>query len=207
VTGGPDPLQSEVARIALAAAHRYGFALGGGLALVMYGVVDRPTEDVDVFSDAAEAVSGAAGLVEAALRTAGFEVLQIDDGGTLSGVAGSLATYLVEWELHRGDAVVRLTLSCQARRRAPITMDVGPVMDIEDLLAWKTAALVGRARERDYVDIAAFLDRYRPDQLLFRTGSRQTMCTSCGAGSPHGPAEVKTSRGSVVGVRSRRTAS
>jgi hypothetical protein len=55
--GGPDPLHAEVARIALSAAHEYGFALGGGLALVVHGVVDRPTEDVDVFSDVAMDVS------------------------------------------------------------------------------------------------------------------------------------------------------
>jgi hypothetical protein len=164
--GGLDPLHAEVARIALSAAREYGFALGGGLALVVHGVVDRPTEDVDVFSDASEGVAAAARLVETALRGAGFQVTRVDASSELSAVIAGLDDYMAEWELRRGDQVVRLSLSCQARRHAPIIMDLGPVIDLDDLLAWKAAALVGRARERDYVDIAAFLDRYSPAELL-----------------------------------------
>jgi hypothetical protein len=93
-------------------------------------------------------------------------VSPVDDRSELSLVIDDLDEYMAEWELRRGDRVVRLSLSCQARRRAPVVMDLGPVMDLDDLLAWKAAALVGRARERDYVDIAAFLGRYRPDELL-----------------------------------------
>ncbi len=164
--GGPDPLHAEVARVALSAARQHGFALGGGLALVVHGVVDRPTEDVDVFSDVDNAVPAAARLVEAALRDAGFEVTSVDDASELSAVIDGLDQYMAEWELRQGERVVRLSLSCQARQHAPVVMDVGPVMDLADLLAWKVAALVGRARERDYVDVAAVLDRYSPAELL-----------------------------------------
>lgn len=160
---GPDPLQIEVARVVLAAAHPYRVALGGGLALVLHGAVHRPTKDVDVFSDVARDVVAAARLVEAALRDAGFEAVRVDDGTTL---VDDLDDYVVEWELRREGRIVRLSLSCQARRHATIGMEVGPVMDLDDLLAWKTAALVGRARERDYIDVAAFLDRFPPDRLL-----------------------------------------
>ncbi|MDG4770948.1 nucleotidyl transferase AbiEii/AbiGii toxin family protein [Solwaraspora sp. WMMD792] len=40
-----------MARLALGVAQRHGFALAGGHALIAYGVVDRPTEDVDLFTD------------------------------------------------------------------------------------------------------------------------------------------------------------
>jgi hypothetical protein len=73
---------------------------------------------------------------------------------------------MVEWELEREDRIVRLSMSCQARMHEPVIMDLGPVMDLADLLAWKVAALVGRARERDYIDVAAVLDRYAPADLL-----------------------------------------
>jgi len=39
-------LHRQVAAIALRAAARYGFALGGGNALIAHGVIDRPTQDV-----------------------------------------------------------------------------------------------------------------------------------------------------------------
>ncbi len=52
------------------------------------------------------------------------------------------------------------------RNRGPVTMDVGPVLDLEDLAAWKTVALASRAEPRDYADIAACLDRYTVDQLI-----------------------------------------
>ena len=41
----------QVAAIALRAAAPHGFALGGGNALIAHGVIDRFTQDVDVFSD------------------------------------------------------------------------------------------------------------------------------------------------------------
>src|ERR1700760_5163744 len=65
-------LQREVATIALRVAARYGFALAGGNALMAHGVIDRPTEDVDLFSDQETGVAAAADAVEAALLAAGF---------------------------------------------------------------------------------------------------------------------------------------
>jgi hypothetical protein len=44
-------LHRQVAVIALRAAAGHGFALGGGNALLAHGIIDRPTQDVDVFSD------------------------------------------------------------------------------------------------------------------------------------------------------------
>jgi hypothetical protein len=163
---GPDPLQAEIARVVLSVADRYGFALGGGLALVLHGVVDRPTEDVDAFTNVDTGVRDAARAVEAALHGTGFDVTAIDDYSAVAEVVDDMDQYIVEWELRRGDRLIRLSLSCQTRLHAPVVMDLGPVMDLEDLIAWKVAALVGRARERDYVDVAAVLDKYSPVDLL-----------------------------------------
>jgi hypothetical protein len=41
----------HVAAVALRAAAPHGFALGGGNALIAHGIIDRFTQDVDVFSD------------------------------------------------------------------------------------------------------------------------------------------------------------
>jgi hypothetical protein len=46
-----DPFYREVARIALTVARQHGFVLGGGVAWLVNGLVERPTEDVDLFTD------------------------------------------------------------------------------------------------------------------------------------------------------------
>ncbi len=43
------------------------------------------------------------------------------------------------------------------RTQGPVTMDVGPVLDLEDVAAGKAVALVSRVEPRDYVDTAAGL--------------------------------------------------
>lgn len=74
-----DELHREVAIIALGAAAEHGFALGGGNALIQHGMISRPTQDVDLFTDSESGVSAAAGAVEAALRGAGFQVERQDE--------------------------------------------------------------------------------------------------------------------------------
>jgi nucleotidyltransferase AbiEii toxin of type IV toxin-antitoxin system len=75
-----------VAAIALRAAAGYGFALGGGNALIQHGVISRPTQDVDLFTDQEAAVPAAAGAVESALREAGFRAERQDDTAGLAEV-------------------------------------------------------------------------------------------------------------------------
>ena len=67
-----DALQREVATIALRTAARHGFALAGGNALIAHGIIDRPTDDVDLFSNQETAVTDAAAAVEDALRAGRF---------------------------------------------------------------------------------------------------------------------------------------
>ena len=56
-------LHRQVAAIALRAAARHGFALGGGNALIAYGVISRPTQDVDLVTNRETGVGTAAGPV------------------------------------------------------------------------------------------------------------------------------------------------
>jgi microcompartment protein CcmL/EutN len=60
-------LHRQVAAVALAAAAGYGFALGGGNALLAHGVISRPTQDVDLFTDQEHGVQ-AAGVWRGELR-------------------------------------------------------------------------------------------------------------------------------------------
>src|SRR5262249_49345246 len=86
----------QVAAIALRAAAPHGVALGGGNALIAYGVIDRFTQDVDVFSDEEGGVEAASDSVEAALREAGFGTERRDKAGGLGDIFYGLGEGMAE---------------------------------------------------------------------------------------------------------------
>jgi hypothetical protein len=160
-------LQREVAVIALRAAARHGFALAGGNALIAHGIIDRPTDDVDLFSDQETGVAAAAQAVEDALREAGFQAERRDRTGGLEDLFEGMSEGLAEWIITAPDGQqTMLQIAHFDRNHGPVTMDVGPVLDLEDLAGWKTVALVSRVEPRDYVDMAAALEHYTVDQLI-----------------------------------------
>ncbi|GAB3082650.1 nucleotidyl transferase AbiEii/AbiGii toxin family protein [Micromonospora schwarzwaldensis] len=161
----PHDFYREVARVALAAAGPHRFVLGGGVAWAAHGLVTRPTEDVDLFADVEGAAAAAAADVRAALERAGYRVDDADPGG-LGEVFDGFDRDLRDFVVSRGDRRIRLSLARLDRHRSPVVMDFGPVMDVRDLLANKTAALVNRREVRDYIDVAAALDRYAVAELL-----------------------------------------
>jgi hypothetical protein len=156
----------EVAAIALGAAARYGFALGGGNALIAHGLVDRPTEDVDLFTNEDDGVAAGADAVERALRAAGFDAERRDLAG-LADVFEGMGDGLAEWIVIAPDGrQTMLQLAYFDRGRRPVTMDVGPVLDLDDVVGSKVCALAGRAELRDFVDTAAALARYTVAELI-----------------------------------------
>ena len=162
-----DELHATIAAIALGAAGRHGFALGGGNALIAHGIVDRPTEDVDLFTDEDGGVVAAAGAVEAALRAAGFDAERQDKTAGLADVFYGMGDGLAEWIVTGpGGRQMMLQMAYFDRDRRPVTMDIGPVLDLEDVVGSKVCALASRVEPRDYVDTAAALERYTVDQLI-----------------------------------------
>jgi hypothetical protein len=162
-----DELHRQVAEIALRAAARHGFALGGGNALIAYGIVDRATEDVDLFTDEDGGVPAAAAGVEAALRAAGFEAERQSRLGDLAEVIYGLEDGLAEWIVTAPDGrQTMLQLARIDRDRRPVIMELGPVLDLEDVVGSKVCALASRAEVRDYVDTAAALGRFSVSQLI-----------------------------------------
>ena len=71
-------LHRQVATLALTAAARHGFALGGGNALLAHGLTTRPTQDVDLFTDQEHGVEAAAAPVDVALAAAGLQAARED---------------------------------------------------------------------------------------------------------------------------------
>ena len=153
-------LHREVAGVALRAAARYGFALGGGNALIAHGVIDRPTEDIDLFTDRENGVAAARDAVEAALRQAGYTAERQDKTAGLTDVFYGMGDGLAEWVITTpGGAQLLLQMAYFDRGRQPVLMEVGPVLDLDDAIGSKVAALATRAAERDYIDVAAALAR------------------------------------------------
>lgn len=157
----------DVARIALRASGKYGFALAGGNALMAHGLVDRLTTDVDLFTDCEHGVEAAAAEVEESLRAAGYVVERQDKTAGLADIFPGMGEGLGEWLVTRpGGERALLQMSFFERSRPVVMMDVGPVMDVEDLVGWKTVALASRAQGRDFIDVAAVLAEWTPAQLI-----------------------------------------
>ena len=158
--------QHEVAEVALKVAAVHGFVLGGGNALILHGIVDRYTADVDLVTDRDDGVQAAAGAVEEALRAAGFQAERQDLDSGLGEVFYGFGQGLAEWVVTGpGGQQTVLQITHFDRNRAPVSMDVGPVLNPLDAIASKVRAFVTRAEERDVIDVAAALERYTADQL------------------------------------------
>jgi nucleotidyltransferase AbiEii toxin of type IV toxin-antitoxin system len=163
-----DPFHERVATIALAVAEKYGFVLGGGLALIAHGAVSRPTRDIDLFGPESASVVDAAAAVCSALRAAGIRCENVPYESTLSQLIDGMDDHMVEMVAYQSDADegVALSLGRLERSRSPVLLEIGPVMDMRDLIAYKVAALVTRAEVRDFVDVAVFLAEQSPRELL-----------------------------------------
>ena len=162
-----DELHREVAVIALRAAARHGFALAGGCALIKYGVVARLTEDVDLFTDDKHGVQAAADEVEASLRAAGFEAGRQDNTVGLADVFEGMGEGLAEWIITApGGRQMMLQMSYFDRGHQPVIMDIGPVLDLDDVVGGKVCALASRAEPRDFIDTAAALEHYTVEQVI-----------------------------------------
>lgn len=160
-------LHRRVAAVALGAAAGHGFALGGGNALLAHGVISRATQDVDLFTNQEHGVEAAAGAVQAALRGAGFAAERRDLAAGLADVFPGMGEGLAEWIVTAADGgQMMLQMAYFDRGREPVVMDIGPVLDLEDVAGGKICALAGRVEPRDYADTAAMLGTYSAAQLI-----------------------------------------
>ncbi|GAA3168348.1 hypothetical protein GCM10010466_68290 [Planomonospora alba] len=154
-----DPFHRRLIEIGLSVADQYGFALAGGYAVQAYGIVERPSEDVDLFGALDMDCPAAADQVAEAYRTAGYqaEILQ------------STERYVRMWISERGTGHgCKVEVVADVRFQSPVRMEMGPVLHPDDVAAGKTEALFNRALARDFIDVDALVEsgRYTRDQLL-----------------------------------------
>lgn len=154
-----DPVQARVARLALAAAAGQGFALAGANALVAHGLLTRPTEDVDLFTPQRGGPGRVLEAVVDALVSDGFTV-------HVTRAPAENAGEFAQLQVTRGGQTTQVDLGRDWRVHEAVVLDIGPVLHLDDAVASKVTALLGRGLARDYIDVAAALDRYPRRRLL-----------------------------------------
>jgi hypothetical protein len=152
-----EAFKARVVELALAAAAGQGFALAGGNALAAHGLLSRPTEDVDLFTAQAGGPGHVLEAIQTALNGDGFKVrlLRATPDGDFA-----------ELQVSRHGETTQLDLGRDWRAHEAVTLDIGPVLHLDDAVGSKTTALLGRALPRDYVDVASALSRYPRRRLL-----------------------------------------
>jgi hypothetical protein len=156
-----DPLHRRLARLALARTSHYGFCLAGGYAVQEHGFIDRPSEDVDLFTTAAAEDQFAEAL---AATINAFEA----DGLTVSVTLSNPGFARLQVTDPNAGATAKVELGIDWRAHPPVMLDIGPVLHPDDAVANKVCALYSRAQARDYIDVDAVLrsGRYDSDELL-----------------------------------------
>lgn len=157
-----DPVHLRLAEIGLRVAGRYGFALAGGYAVQAHGILDRPSEDVDLFT-AWERRSEFAVAVDAVMNA-------FDAAGYRVEVSQRFETFarLDVTDPAVPDKPYKVELAANWRALPPVMMDIGPVLHVDDVVAGKMSALFTRAEPRDFLDVDAALvtGRYTREKLV-----------------------------------------
>ncbi|WP_432978947.1 nucleotidyl transferase AbiEii/AbiGii toxin family protein [Dactylosporangium sp. CA-233914] len=159
-----DPFHERLARLGLAAADRFGFALAGGYAVQAAGLLERPSEDVDLFTswDRRADFKTATEAVVGAYQEDGLEVSVNVEYDTFARLT-----------VTDGQHVSKVELGVDWRANEPVVMAIGPVLHPDDAIANKMAALYGRAFARDFIDIDAAVESGRYDhETLLRLAER-----------------------------------
>lgn len=132
--------------IGLREAEEYGFVLAGGYAISANGMGDRPSMDVDLFTNRfePERFAEAAGRVRSAFVEAGFAVEDKTVGPTFADM------HVVDRASGESSDI---QLGVNYREFPPARIEIGPVLDARDAVAGKMSALWSRGEVRDFIDI------------------------------------------------------
>lgn len=156
-----DEFQERIAVIALECIAPCGFVLAGGQSLQAHGIIERPSADVDLFTDQPDSnrFAAAVAAVENALVMGGLTVEVVQSERTFARLT------VIE---HDPEQKALLEMALDPRNFSPAMMSVGPVLDLRDAVANKMATVFGRAYPRDYIDLAAIMrsGRYSREELL-----------------------------------------
>jgi hypothetical protein len=150
------PVQRRLPADALDAGRDYELALAGGHAALAHGLVARPSQDLDFVTRHPASMTDIVPPFADGLRGKGWAVAVLD-------VRPLEARLLVTDPDSREAREVQLLK--EALSRQPVAMDVGPVVDLEDLVVMKMRALGDRGLPRDVIDVHAACRYYSVIEL------------------------------------------
>jgi hypothetical protein len=152
------PLQIEATQVFFSLPQSAGFAVAGGAALIVQGLIQRQTRDVDLFllDAAASTITSAVASFETAIGERGWSHQRVID-------QSDFVRLLIEGS---GESLI-VDLGRDSPAEEPLdATDLGPTLSLRDLAARKTLALFGRAEARDFTDVHDLALRFGRDQLL-----------------------------------------
>ena len=151
-----DPFQTEVARLFLSLRTSASFALAGGAGLLAHAIIDRTTQDLDMFADPGSDLLAAAEEFTSAARDRGWEV------GEITKTAG-----FVRLTVTHGGEMTMVDLAIEAPAATPLVeTDYGRTLSSSDLAARKVLALFDRAAARDFADVYKLRSYFDEDDLI-----------------------------------------
>lgn len=124
-----------------------GFALAGSGAIREHGLIERPTQDIDLFStldhiESPEDFSDASDALIETLSRNGYVVQEYRS-----------SSYFRSLLVSKDGLSMQLDLALDHRAHEPSQLSIGPVLSLEDAVASKLGALFSRGEARDYLDV------------------------------------------------------
>lgn len=154
-------LQQQVRAVVGGLPAGYGVALAGGAALIVSGVVQRGTGDLDFFMPHPDSVTPVVETLTQELTAAGLVVTEIRAEETF-------ARLQVESE----SDVTHIDVATDIRLMPAQHSDEGAILAESELAADKTLALTGRAEPRDYIDFWALAQRFSLNEICELAGAK-----------------------------------
>lgn len=153
----------EHAAIILLSAGAGSISLAGGAALIVHGLVDRPTQDLDAFSRPDGNVLEIAASVTSAFIAAGYLVEDISE-------ANELRTFMASRQgrgtFGRPSRPVKVQIGRDFQLLDSVPSPVGQTLDPLELAANKVLTVYDRPRARDADDIARLVPRFGLRKML-----------------------------------------
>lgn len=154
--------EDQVTQVIMSAIKDLGFAISGGRAALIHNIVDRPTEDLDAFSNQ---------ITQKVVPEATKRILDVlSHNGFIANLKEEFSNELfsrIEVQNKIGLSM-KVDLGYDWRQYPTVQSRFGPVIDLKDLAANKMSVLWLRREVRDVIDVYGLLNtgHFTRSQLL-----------------------------------------